>query len=463
MPRDYTSTIANNLATARGIPNRKELPNSSPMSVTTAVAANRQAREEQGTPSRDLPRRLSQKSVDLQSKHDLPQSSKTEEGALVPARAASSDDGFKRFYSNIVGTVLSSIPAPLVFTSYPLSPGSSSQSKSTSGPPGKSRSSDPSRATAKPDELDLSKLISRTALQALKDEQGPTGPFANTESFYVVPTSGGTVSYAGILSQQHAHHHAAQTPHLADVEEEGSDLRGSSHEEFVDARDTPYPPSPTAPRHVRKSNKSSVTTARSIPAGRGAGLKTNEELQLENDTLKSLVDKLSKRLMMWEATSQGAYKSLAQSIRAGGLQKQASDPTSMAQAITMNAMGAVSSQPSTPPPVPTIPEHFKKQAADAEAEKRIKELEALLAEQSQRAEQLDREREELERQNEKNANVIRKYREQWEKLKAGARRKEKEREERKLAELREKGEMKEGEEAEKEEDEIVEEPGFGKA
>src|SRR5690606_32423326 len=149
----------------------------------------------------------------------------------------------------------------------------------------------------------LASLISKPALHALReDPTGPLGPFANNESFYFVPTSGGTVSYASIVRDPQAHpHHAAQDPHLDSIAE-GDDteragiagLRGSSHEEFVDARESIGPPSPT-PRRPRSKGSATttavgVTSVASIRAGRGTGLKTMEELQLENETLRTLID-----------------------------------------------------------------------------------------------------------------------------------------------------------------------------
>ena len=66
--------------------------------------------------------------------------------------------------------------------------------------------------------------------------------------------------------------------------------------------------------------------------------------------------------------------------------------------------------------------------------------------------------EQLAKTNERNTQVLARYREQWEKLKAGARKKEMERRERKGGgEAEKEGEGGEGEE------ELEEEPGFGKA
>jgi hypothetical protein len=73
----------------------------------------------------------------------------------------------------------------------------------------------------------------------------------------------------------------------------------------------------------------------------------------------------------------------------------------------------------------------------------------------------------LAKQNEKNSQVIGRYREQWEKLKAGARKKEQERRERRVAEVKAGEAAKDSESGDAEGDGVgdieVEEPGFGKA
>ncbi|ORY15139.1 hypothetical protein BCR34DRAFT_585267 [Clohesyomyces aquaticus] len=457
-------SIASNLAEKRGIPGaRRGTPTPVPAPATSTLADN----ERPSTPVRDVLRRNNTdepgKNKDAPSRLTplLPKIEERTPGTSSPPQ----EDNFRRFYSAF-GGVISAISAPLAFTSLPLHPTPApAPEPEPASPPKKqksrSRSPETSR-TIKSSEPDLTSLISKPALRALReDQQGALGPFANNESFYVVPTSGGTVSYANILrdrdQQAHPHpHHAAQNPHLDSIDEVESDsgpagLRGSSHEEFVDARETVFPPSPTAPRHQRphpssrskNPGSSNVTTVRSIPAGRGSGLKTMEELQLENETLRTLIDKQAKRLSMWETTSQSSYNALAQSFRLRG--KQVSDPSALAQALSMGA-NVVPGGPSSPPPVPDIPPQYAssntgnskpnpnesnpgREEKDKETVSRIASLESLV-------ESLRAEKDNLAKQNEKNSLVIGRYREQWEKLKAGARKKEQERREKRVAELK---------------------------
>jgi hypothetical protein len=226
-------------------------------------------------------------------------------------------------------------------------------------------------------------------------------------------------------------------------------MRSSSHEEFVDARENLNggPASPTRARRPH-STTAAVTAQRSIPAGRGAGLKTMEELALENDTLKAVIDKQAQRIQMWELNSQNSFNALAQSFRARGPGRNSSDPNALAQALAAHLPSPpIAQQPSSPSP------------PDA---KRIADLEAALSSQTAKVTDLMSNNEQLAKTNERNTQVLSRYREQWEKLKAGARKKEQERRERKGAV--EMGKEEEGAETVGDgEEELEEEPGFGKA
>ncbi|KAF2751362.1 hypothetical protein M011DRAFT_455380 [Sporormia fimetaria CBS 119925] len=473
------SSIASNLAEKRGIPGaRKGTAPSSSVSVATAVAARS---ERQATPVRDLLEQQSKKAQEASKALEASPQRQKETPLPGPAPPPPAD-GFKRFYSAF-GGVINAISAPLAFTSLPLSPSTPTPALEPSTKPTSPSKKQPSKPlllesprTVKSSEPDLSALISKPALNALRSAQpGPLGPFAKNESFYLVPTSGGTVSYASMLRDPQAHaHHLAQDPHLASIAE-GDDtdaastelsLRGSSHEEFVDARESigPGPPSPHRPRSSRNTGANTqalLTTAANIRAGRGHGIKTMEELQLENETLRAVLDKQAKRLTMWETTSQSSYNALAQSLRArGGLRNQSSDPMGLL-GMTGNA--------ADPPAVPSIPAKYQQKSDDKET-KRIADLEAQFAEQAAKLEALEKENRDLVAQNEKQGQVIGRYREQWEKLKAGARKKEKEKLQKRAAEEGV-GDGKEEEQASKEDEEAENEAevedeagaGFGKA
>jgi hypothetical protein len=250
---------------------------------------------------------------------------------------------------------------------------------------------------------------------------------------------------------------------MSSIDEGSGSLKGSSHEEFVDARENVGPPSPTKARHPRTKSGSGVTPQRSIPAGRGSGLKTMEELALENETLKALVDKQAKRIQMWELNSQRSFDALAQSFRARGSGRN-SDPSALAHALSQGS-NAIPALPS--PPIPSSQPTSPGPRPDSDSARRIADLEALLASQTAKVNDLMSNNDHLAKQNEKNSQVIGRYREQWEKLKAGARKKEQERRERRVAEVKAGEAAKDSESGDADGDGVgdieVEEPGFGKA
>lgn len=197
----------------------------------------------------------------------------TDEGEVGLRRAI--DEPFQRFYSTFE-SLLSKLSAPLAFAGLPLG------SEGTAPPEDQpDRAESPEETTTEPN---VKRFFSKAALRAIKDESGGY-VFGGAESFYVVPTTGGTISYAGILSRAER----------ARLENDGQ------AEEFVDARESPG--SPNLNRNA----------------------KTMEELQLENQALRALSDQLSKRLHMWEVNAQSTSMALQQSLRALGGDEKVKD------------------------------------------------------------------------------------------------------------------------------------------
>ncbi|CAO2651516.1 Nn.00g040860.m01.CDS01, partial [Neocucurbitaria sp. VM-36] len=421
------SSIASNLAEKRGIPSARRTAGSTPLNVAGAIAART---EQPSTPVRDLLAQQSRK-AELSKSRDSPTQRDAPQPVSPPA-----EDNFRRFYSAF-GGVISAISAPLAFTSLPLNPSAPTpvpeppQEETPSKVKPRAPSPEASR-TVKSSVPDLAALISKPALRALREDGAP--PLGPNESFYLVPTSGGTVTYASILRDPNAPNATSQDSRLNTINEGSDSLKGSSHEEFVDARENVGPPSPTKARrpHSRENSSAGLTAQRSIPAGRGAGLKTMEELALENETLKALVDKQAKRIQMWETNSQNSFNALAQSFRARGPGRTGSDPSALALALAQGS-NAVPALPSPPLPGQHLP---PSPGVDPQTAKRIAELEALLANQTAKVNDLMTNNEQLAKQNERNAQVLGRYREQWEKLKAGARKKEQERRERRLVQVK---------------------------
>ncbi|KAL5114882.1 hypothetical protein ACEQ8H_007200 [Pleosporales sp. CAS-2024a] len=450
------SSIASNLAEKRGIPTARRTTAGAAAAAVNAAGATASREEHGAAPVRHLlalhaPKAESSPAKDAARQH---KSARTLPPASPPA-----EDNFRRFYSAF-GGIISTISAPLAFTSLPLNPiapAPAAEPPKDEKPTTKSRAHSPEAArTVKSSVPDLAALVSKPALRALRqDGSAPLGP---NESFYLVP---GTASYASILQNKKD----AQPLHMDSIDEGSASMKGSSHQEFVDAREDLGPPSPTKTRPVRTTSGSGVTQQRTIPAGRGSGLKTMEELALENETLKALIDKQAKRIQMWELSSQNSFNALAQSFRARGPgSRVSSDPGALAQALSpgANAVPALSS-----PPIPSSQPASPGPRSDSDTARKIADLEARLASQAAKVNDLMSNNEQLAKQNEKNNQVIARYREQWEKLKAGARKKEQERRDRRLAEVKAGETAKDSESGDAEADAAgdmdVEEPGFGKA
>ncbi|KAI4956239.1 hypothetical protein J4E91_000450 [Alternaria rosae] len=460
------SSIATNLAEKRGIPSAKRTTSGASANIPSTTTGRP---EQPSTPVRDLLAQQSRKAESSATRD----SAKQLKGASPQPVSPPAEDNFSRFYSAF-GGVISAISAPLAFTSLPLNPSTptsisetpreekSSKTKSRTHSPEASR-------TVKSSVPDLAALISKPALRALREDGAP-GP---NESFYLVPTSSGAVTYASILRDPNAPN-APPNTQLNAIDEGSGSLRGSSHEEFVDARENVGPPSPTKARRPpsRGNSSTSVTPQRSIPAGRGSGLKTMEELALENDTLKSVIDKQAKRIQMWELNSQNSFNALAQSFRTRGPGRGSSDPNALAHALASQGINHLPALPSPPIPgqpqqQPTSPSQPPTSTPDADAAKRIADYEATVASLNAKINDLMSANEKLTKDRERDKQVLSRYREQWEKLKAGARKKEQERRERKVPDGKVDESMKESEagghgEGEAEE-ELEEEPGFGKA
>ncbi len=146
-------------------------------------------------------------------------------------------------------------------------------------------------STSHSTEPDIQKLYSKAALRAVAREGHSTN-----DSFYVVPPSGHTASYASILT-------------FADKEKRR--MEGSTHatmgnlpedadeDDFVDARESQMSHSPALKRRPAKGNTDNIV----------------EELYLENKSLKDMIDLLSKRLHAFESMSQNSGMRLAESMR----------------------------------------------------------------------------------------------------------------------------------------------------
>lgn len=384
-PRDLSSSIASNLASARGIRSK-----SSALPISPSVS-NHQAPGNVGPhprkdgskarmqhiiqytsakPSWVPPTSLSSPKSDSRSKR---MSSVPGAGHHSPENA---DDGAYARFSSTFGNLLNKISAPLAFAGLPLTgddalPTDPSEAvgASSSGPAKSSGRNNTARAastTPSPAaEPDLAKIYSPATMRALIRD----GHNVN-ESFYVVPTSGHTMSYANILT------YAEKEKRRLGASTQGSPVAAAQtgeEEDFVDAREAPASPS-TGPG----------------PRGRGAKKQTErelynaiEELSLENRSLKGMLDNVSRRLHAFEASSQHSAMALAESYR---VMRPASPPGTASRGRWM----------------------------DERSKSKMHDMEEQLAAAAKQMEK-------LEKDNRKMQKTLEKYREKWDLLKAGAR------------------------------------------
>ena len=373
-PREVSSSIASDLASARGIPSNRQRRPSPAASLSPQPAEGKQfsspRKSQLGKPDSKTNQVSLAKSPAHTNQSQSPSRialSKTSEPKPKESTTSAtprSDEPFQRFYATFEN-LFSKLSAPLAFAGLPLNIDEPQPSPSLKPSSNTSAAKPEERATADPD---FTKIYSKAALRAVRDEHGGSGsggPFGGAESFYVVPTTGGTISYADILAraQQEAVRHNGNSNNndsTANASEEHLD------DEFVDARETPQPASPMLARRPKP------------------GTKTMEELTLENEALRALADHLSRRLLEFEMGAQTSSLALQRSIRA------------MQSPVASQAGGT----------------REKDRARDGDL--KVAQLEEQL-----RA--MEREVERMGRENEKLKGVVGRYRERWEKLKEGAR------------------------------------------
>src|SRR5271156_1306154 len=202
--RDLSSSIASNLATARGIPGNQQRRG---VLVSPTVSAqhaggrfsNDQAVSKLGT---DNVRASGMTGKDWSASNETnrkpswtpPTSTEEpEDGTQGEPDTLSSEAPFQQFYSTFEA-LMSKITAPLAFASLPL------LTTTTPPPTAPKTASATANATAKDlnppaptipitaESLDYSQLISQAALRAVRNGVPTSNP---AESFYVVPTEGG--------------------------------------------------------------------------------------------------------------------------------------------------------------------------------------------------------------------------------------------------------------------------------
>jgi hypothetical protein len=370
-PRDLSSSIASNLASARGIrTNYTRQPLSPSISTHQAPGSLEFLPRKDGIKQRSkipasipehgqpswLPPTTSHKSE--------PQTSTSKTSVTAEATATTNDEGFSKFYSAFEN-ILYKLSAPLAFASLPLSSEDGTRSPEPEPTPvkkGKGAKSPPENKTGLLG-------ISQAALRA-STRDGHSG----TDSFYVVPTSGQTVSYAHILSFAEKEKRRL----AASMHNENPDLFTDPNEDddFVDARETLTPTSSRTSKSRRFGGKDVEIRV--------------EELGIENKTLKGMVDELTKRLRGFELAAQSSSMALQESMRLYRDMSPARDPPALSR--DNSAVG---------------------HKVDEALKTKILELE----EQAKRS---GKEVERLAKENDKLKLVVARYRDRWEQLKESA-------------------------------------------
>ncbi|KAH6634535.1 hypothetical protein B0J18DRAFT_416501 [Chaetomium sp. MPI-SDFR-AT-0129] len=375
--RNLSSSIASNLASARGIrasystqPLKPSVSNDlAPGSLE--VHPRREGSLKGKTPDQaDITRKPSWVPPVIQED--------VSNGVSKPevANPAPSEEGFARFYSTF-GSLINKLSAPLAFTGLPLV---SEEPSAAPVPPPTTETTQKkprTRHSTTTTEPDLSKIYSRATLRSLERDG-----HSAADSFYVVPTSGHTASYASILN----HENKEKRRMAASFHRGGADDNDDNEDEddFVDARESQIPASPTGFRKRLTGKGRSDKELRNMV----------EELHLENSSLKDVLDKLSKRLHAFELNSQSSHLALAQSLR---LQRPGSPMSSSGVGIAAAGPG------------PGVGAG----AGDEALKKRNRELEEQMSEMVKRMESLEKDHLKLQV-------TLEKYRDRWEKLKASA-------------------------------------------
>ncbi|TQV93159.1 hypothetical protein V2A60_003524 [Cordyceps javanica] len=366
--REMSSSIASNLASARGIRSKYRGQPLSPSVSNDQAPGNVDPH-----PRRDGSKTKMQTLMDHQpgkptwvppmqsSKSDARQRSSSTPQQQQITDSNADDAGYTRFY-NTFGSLINKISAPLAFAGLPLIQEESITSDQELPEPAQAKRK-PKTVPSPSAEPDLSKIYSKATMRVLAREG-----HAPHESFYVVPTTGHTMSYANILSYAEKEKRRLGGSIHGSIE---STIAEEEDDDFVDARELPVALSPGAKRRVGKSSH----TERQLN-------NTIEELYTENQSLKDMLDKLSKRLHTFEASAQSSAMALAESYRL--------------------------MRPSSP---------------NASAKPDDGAAAAMLRKSQEMEEQLvatTKQMERLEKDNRKMQKTLEKYREKWELLKAGA-------------------------------------------
>lgn len=277
--RDLSTSIASNLATKRGIPNTRQ-KRTAPVSPSVsneyaggAFTADRHAEKDADADS-------------ISQMHRPSWAPPVTTSQATTQSQANPNSPFQQFYNKFEG-VISTLTAPLAFTSLPLSqPVETPKEKAKDAAVAQSPRKVSSKSNPVPASLDYSQLVSSAAWRAVRDNDARY-PKPH-ESFLLVPTSGGTMSYADITAAHHVEReYARQRQHERGL--------SNASDDFVDASSQILPGG--------SQNKANTSGSR-FKAETFSNGSTAEELILQNKTLTETLNKFAKRLNAFESSAQ---------------------------------------------------------------------------------------------------------------------------------------------------------------
>ncbi|KAL5614920.1 hypothetical protein BROUX41_004997 [Berkeleyomyces rouxiae] len=367
--RNVAASITNNLNSARGI---RSNYGGSP--VAPSVSNDPASGNMEAFPRKETSRSRMQTMLETEKAGNSP----VAESSTAPS-ATPSEDGYSRFY-NAFGSIINRISSPLAFAGLPLTSEEATPRTTTPvvvEPPSRRRGSNMSSRTTpvNPSHLsestladpDLSKIYSKATVRAM---QG----LPVNESFYVVPPSGHTVSYANILSYADKEKRRL-TASTSQYNSNSSTAHEDVGADFVDAGEDSGVSS--RKRMLRQSQ------------GENESRRVADELRRQNEGLQDVVNTLQKRLRVFEASAQSLTESRIMGPKSPG-------------STTNSGLGV---NPSVPP--------LKSPSGDDIIRRENNELRHKLNEALQRLEG-------VEKENEKMQKKLRKYKEQWDALKESA-------------------------------------------
>lgn len=302
--RDVTSSIASNLASARGIRLKYGGQPVAPSVSGNAAAGDLDPMARRRDGSRTKMQTMLEhppKPVRSPQEHSpRMQENQVNEAHQEQQQPEQPDDGYSRFY-NSFGSLFNKLSAPLAFAGLPLiaeEPQATPEPPASSDPPSPKRSRQRAPSQSPGHDPDLDKIYSKATMRLMsRDAHAPS------DSFYVVPTSGHTMSYANILTfaekEKRRMEASAHTSRGA-----GEFPDPDDDDDFVDAREAPAAQLSAAARRRVGRARSERDLSNAV-----------EELCLENKSLKDMLDKLSRRLHAFEASAQSSSLALAESMR----------------------------------------------------------------------------------------------------------------------------------------------------